>query len=100
VTERFADRPSDTAIAPGHYRTGAPRAPDGSYTARIGDLRERLWPFSSDADTFVERVLTDLGPRPANDERIIAINLGREQAGNEEAFELELGPNNCAVAAD
>ncbi len=100
VTERFADRPSDTVIAPGHYRTGAPRAPDGSYTARIGDLRERLWPFTSDADTFVERVLTDLGPRPANDERIIAINLGREQADDEEAFELELGPNNCAVAAD
>jgi len=59
-----------------------------------------LWPFSSDSDTFVERAVSDLGPRPANDERIIRINLGREQINDQEAFELEIGPNNCAVAAD
>ncbi len=100
LTERFADLPDATIIAPGHYRDGAPRAPDGSYTARLGALRERLWPFDADAEAFVERVLKGLGPRPANDERIIAVNLGREAADDDEAFDLELGPNNCAVAAD
>jgi thiosulfate/3-mercaptopyruvate sulfurtransferase len=100
LTQRFGDLPDDTVVAPGHYRDGAPRASDGSYTARLGDLRERLWPFAADTDAFVERVLGGLGPRPANDERIIAVNLGREAAGDDEAFELELGPNNCAVAAD
>ena len=100
VTERFADLPDDTVIAPGHYHDGAPQSSDGSYTARLGDLREQLWPFTSDSDTFVERAVSDLGPRPANDERIIRINLGREQINDEEAFELEIGPNNCAVAAD
>jgi hypothetical protein len=39
-------------------------------------------------------------PRPANHETIIAVNLGRETAADDVAFELELGPNNCAATAD
>jgi hypothetical protein len=39
-------------------------------------------------------------PRPANYEDIIATNLGRRTADDEEAFELELGPNNCAASQD
>jgi len=46
----------------------------------------------------VERVCNDIPPRPANVERIVAINLGTERADDETAFELELGPNNCAAA--
>ena len=30
-------------------------------------------------------------------ERVVAVNLGRESVDAETAFELELGPNNCAV---
>jgi hypothetical protein len=89
-------------VAPGHYgEAAAPRA-DGTYTARLGDLRERLSAFDvdADADAFAERVLDGVGPRPANFERIVAINLGRETADEDDAFELELGPNNCAAAAD
>jgi len=100
LTERFARLDDDTVVAPGHYADGAERAPDGSYTARLGALRDRLWAFDTDRETFVARVVDEVGPRPANDERIVAVNLGRETAGDEEAFELELGPNNCAVAAD
>jgi hypothetical protein len=36
-------------------------------------------------------------PRPANYERLIAVNLGREAVDDGEAFELELGPNSCAA---
>jgi hypothetical protein len=36
-------------------------------------------------------------PRPNNFERIIETNLGRTDATDEEAFEWELGPNNCAA---
>ncbi len=39
-------------------------------------------------------------PRPNNYEAIIATNLGRASVDDDEAFELELGPNNCAAAAD
>jgi len=39
-------------------------------------------------------------PRPANYEDIIATNLGQQEADDEEAFELELGPNNCAASQE
>ena len=45
----------------------------------------------------VDRIAGDLPPRPANFERIVAANLGTESMEDEEAFEAELGPNNCAV---
>jgi hypothetical protein len=53
-----------------------------------------------DEDEFVDLVLADMPPRPANYEEIIGINLGQEDADDEEAFELELGPNNCAASQD
>jgi hypothetical protein len=68
--------------------------------ARLGELRERLDLRSVDREPFVERVLAAMPPRPANHETIIEVNLGRASADGEEAFELELGPNNCAATAD
>ncbi len=51
-----------------------------------------------DEAAFVAHATSDLPPRPSNHERIVAANLGREDVDEETAFELELGPNNCAVA--
>jgi hypothetical protein len=39
-------------------------------------------------------------PRPANYEDIIATNLGQHAVNDDEAFTLELGPNNCAASRD
>jgi glyoxylase-like metal-dependent hydrolase (beta-lactamase superfamily II)/rhodanese-related sulfurtransferase len=90
--------PEDTLLAPGHVAPGAAPREDGAHAGRLGDLRERLDLLGLDRGAFVERVLADLPPRPANHERIIATNLGHETLGAAEAFELELGPNNCAVS--
>jgi len=90
--------PGDTLLAPGHVAPGAAPREDGAHAGRLGDLRERLDLLGLDRGAFVERVLADLPPRPANHERIIATNLGHETLGAAEAFELELGPNNCAVS--
>jgi hypothetical protein len=49
-----------------------------------------------DRAAFVDAVLSE-SPPPQNYQRIIDVNLGREQVDDEEAFELELGPNNCAA---
>lgn len=98
LTERFAALPDDLLIGPGHYGPVTRPVADGTYTARVGDLRESLSTFSMNRGEFVESVLSGMGPRPANHERIVAINLGREDVGEEEAFDLELGPNNCAAA--
>ncbi|MDS0292612.1 MBL fold metallo-hydrolase [Halogeometricum luteum] len=73
---------------------------DGTYAARLGDLTARMDALSMDRDEFVEFILSDMPPRPSNYEEIIATNLGRRDAGDEEAFELELGPNNCAASGD
>ena len=100
LTERFERFEDDVLVAPGHFTPGWPPAEDGTYTARLGDLRESLSVFSLDREAFVERVLADMPPRPANYETIIETNLGRETLSDDDAFEAELGPNNCAAAAD
>lgn len=100
LTERLASLPDRTLVAPGHYAPGREPTVDGAYVARLGDLRERLSAFDESREAFVERVLGSMGAPPANYERIVAANLGKESVTDEDAFELELGPNNCAVAED
>jgi thiosulfate/3-mercaptopyruvate sulfurtransferase len=100
MTERLSRFDDDTVVAPGHYSEAASPREDGTYVARLGVLRERLFAFDVDADEFVDRVMSGMPPRPANVETIVEINLGREAADDEDAFELELGPNNCAATAD
>ncbi|WP_459194406.1 MBL fold metallo-hydrolase [Halosimplex sp. J119] len=96
LTERFARFPDETVVAPGHHGEGAVPGDDGTVTARLGDCRE-LPVFARDEDAFVSRITERTPPRPANHERIVAINLGRESVDEDDAFELELGPNNCAA---
>lgn len=96
VTERFARFPDRTVVAPGHHGEAPRFAEAGSHTARLGGLRT-LPAFAMTADEFVDYVTGDVPPRPANFERIIAVNLGRETVDDETGFELELGPNNCAA---
>ncbi|WP_049902676.1 MBL fold metallo-hydrolase [Halococcus agarilyticus] len=98
LTGRFDALDDDLLVAPGHHGPSEQPEAGGAYTARLGDLRERLPAFSMGRKEFVERLLDGMGPRPANHERIVAINRGQENADDETAFELELGPNNCAAA--
>jgi glyoxylase-like metal-dependent hydrolase (beta-lactamase superfamily II) len=92
----------ETRIAPAHFSEAARPDASGAYVARMGDLRERLGALSLSREEFVESLLDDMPPRPANYEEIIAVNLGLERVDDDESFELELGPNNCAAtrAAD
>lgn len=95
----LAARDDNPLVAPGHAGLTTDPAPDGTYSVRLGTLKTRLDAFDASREAFIERITTGLPPRPQNDERIIAINLGQAAADREEAFELELGPNNCAVEA-
>lgn len=109
-TASFADRlyetlhedilgnPESTIIAPGHTSHAADRPQDEPMTASLGAVRDRLDLLSVDRTAFIDHVTEALPPRPANAERIVAINLGEETVDATTAFELELGPNNCAVA--
>jgi glyoxylase-like metal-dependent hydrolase (beta-lactamase superfamily II)/rhodanese-related sulfurtransferase len=100
LTARLADLPDETLVAPGHYSPDATPREDGAYAAPLGDLRDRLAVFSMDRQSFTGRIVMDTPDRPANFQRIVAINLGLEDADDEDAFELELGPNNCAASPD
>mgnify|MGYP000395099299 CR=1 FL=1 len=96
--QAIAGLPDETVVAPAHTSPGEEPAADGTYTARLDDLRETLSAFSDDRETFVQETIADMPPRPNNFEEIIATNLGRTSVDDDEAFELELGPNNCAAA--
>jgi glyoxylase-like metal-dependent hydrolase (beta-lactamase superfamily II) len=100
LQERVLTLPEDTLIGGAHYSDVAEPADDGTYTAPLSDLVEEMDALTMDEDAFVELILSDMPPRPANYEDIIATNLGQESVDDEEAFTLELGPNNCAASQE
>ncbi|WP_311171552.1 MBL fold metallo-hydrolase [Halobellus ordinarius] len=100
LQERVLTLPDDTLIGGAHFSDAAEPADDGTYTAPIGDLVEEMDALRMDEDDFVDLILSDMPPRPANYEDIIATNLGQNTVDDEEAFTLELGPNNCAASQE
>ncbi|WP_410767106.1 MBL fold metallo-hydrolase [Haloferax sp. DFSO60] len=101
--ESILGLPDETRILPGHVsvdtegRFGV-AAPGQLVSATVGELRESLDFLSMDETSFIERITGDLPEKPPNYERIIALNTGRGSLeGEEEATQLELGPNNCAA---
>ncbi|MFP9193628.1 MBL fold metallo-hydrolase [Natrialbaceae archaeon A-CW1-1] len=101
--ETILELPDDTLVLPGHVSVAA----DGTYAvgspgetigAHLGTLREELELLGLSEDEFVERLTENAPEKPANYEQIIAINTGSEAPDDEnEATELETGPNNCAA---
>lgn len=100
LQERILTLPDETIIGGAHFSDVAEPAVDGTYTAPLGDLREEMDALTMDKAAFVEIVLADMPPRPANYVDIIETNLGQQEADDDEAFELELGPNNCAASQE
>ncbi|MDH5020266.1 MBL fold metallo-hydrolase [Halobacterium rubrum] len=100
LQERVLTLPDDTLVGGAHFSDAAEAADDDTYTAPIGELVEDMDALTMDEDDFVDLVLSDMPPRPANYEDIIATNLGQHSVDDEEAFTLELGPNNCAASQD
>lgn len=96
--EKLGSMPEETVVAPGHA-SGEGVTEDGAFASTVGELLDRVPLFGmSDKEEFVERMTEEMPPRPANYRRIISVNLGQSEADPDEAFELELGPNNCAVS--
>ncbi|MFB6071711.1 MAG: MBL fold metallo-hydrolase [Halobacterium sp.] len=100
LQERVLTLPDDTLVGGAHFSDAAEPAEDGTYTAPIGELVEEMDALTLDEADFVDLILSDMPPRPANYEDIIATNLGQNTVDDEEAFTLELGPNNCAASQD
>jgi len=100
LQERVLTLPDDALIGGAHFSDAAEPAADGTYTAPIGQLVEEMDALTMDEESFVDLILSDMPPRPANYEEIIATNLGQNAVDDDEAFTLELGPNNCAASQE
>ncbi|MFC3959294.1 MBL fold metallo-hydrolase [Halovivax cerinus] len=100
LQERVLTLPDDTLIGGAHFSDAADPAADGTYTAPIGQLADEMDALTMAKDDFTDLILSDMPPRPANYEDIIPTNLGQQAATDDEAFELELGPNNCAASQE
>jgi glyoxylase-like metal-dependent hydrolase (beta-lactamase superfamily II) len=100
LQERVLTLPDDTLVGGAHVSDSAVPADDGTYTAPISQLVKEMDALTMAQDDFVETVLADMPPRPANYEEIIATNLGQNIVDDEKAFTLELGPNNCAASQE
>lgn len=92
--------PEDLLVAGGHVSDAAEPTQDGTFTATLGELKDSMAVLSLDRDAFVEHVLADFPPRPSNYRTIIGANLGKTTVSEEDAFQLELGPNNCATSTE
>ncbi|AQL41297.1 rhodanese [Halorientalis sp. IM1011] len=101
--ETILELSHDRTVLPGHvtvtsdgrYENGSPGQ---AISARLGDLGAELDLLELDREAFVERLTDDAPEKPPNYEDVIAINTGTDRAETEnEATELELGPNNCAA---
>jgi len=100
LQERILPLSDDTLVGGAHFSNVAEAAADGTYTAPLGRLVDEMDALTMAEEEFVDLVLSDMPPRPANYEEIIATNLGQNAVDDEEAFALELGPNNCAASQE
>ena len=96
VTDTLGSLSPGTRLFPGHHEPGVARTDDGTFAITVEGVHDLLDALGRDRDAFVDAVRSE-SPPPQNYERIIDVNLGREAIDDETAFELELGPNNCAA---
>ncbi len=89
--------PDNVYIGAAHLSEGAEPVENGLYMKTVGQIKEDLEALSLTKEEFVKYVISDMPPRPSNFEDIIPTNKGEQEASDEEAFEMELGPNNCAA---
>jgi len=87
----------EVTVFPAHYGASvAVRA--GAFVARpLGDLRRELPALAYSEADFVRWAIANVKDRPPNYQHIVMVNAGSEAIGDD-AAELELGPNRCAIA--
>ena len=95
--ERVLPLADSMTVFPAHYGAGV-QVHSGEFVARpLGELRKTLPALALGEGDFVAWAIANVKDRPPNYQRIVLINAGREGV-TEEAAEMELGPNRCAIA--
>lgn len=91
--------PDDTLVLPAHFGDAVEVHADTVVTARLGELRERLWQLDAGEDEFVAWASRAATPRPPNYVAIVDANRYGTRMDVAARRDLEVGPNRCAVAS-
>jgi glyoxylase-like metal-dependent hydrolase (beta-lactamase superfamily II) len=96
ITERVT---GEAWLLPGHYASPSEANEDGVYIKRMADLwQENSGLQFANRDHFIAYVLTHLPQMPEQYIEIKRVNIGLSQPNEQEASELELGKNVCALS--
>ncbi len=88
----------DTVVLPAHYGPSV-AAPFGDMIeTTIGHLRATQPALAQEEAPFVAWATEAATLRPPSYQQIVALNLSESEPSAQEAAELEIGPNRCAVA--
>ena len=100
IFERVKENISEDALVlPGHYATPNEADPDGLFAKTLGDIwRENSDLSDTDREQFIKFVLNHLPEMPQQYVEIKRVNAGLSNPDEEEASELELGKNICALS--
>lgn len=99
ICHKFKDNVPDSAwILPGHYASFNEANEEGVFMKQAGDLwRDNIGLQFENRDHFIVYVLTHLPQMPEQYVEIKRVNIGLSQPDEQEASELELGKNVCAL---
>lgn len=91
--------PDSVVVLPGHADPASDVFDPGSeVSTTVRHLRTGLALLDRDRESFVAHITDTVPEKPPNYERVIDINRGQAAPeDDEEAIELELGPNRCAA---
>lgn len=91
--QRLLDSPDKTVVLPAHD----PGAPTPPTSATLSEVRERNDVLSYDQAAFVNTITANVPETPPNHDQIKRANVGQTTLDEDEARQLELGPNQCAA---
>lgn len=99
IHDKLAMLDHDLEVCPAHYTARSESEADGTIHRQLGDLLTHDPVVSiTDETMFVEHVVSHLGTPPAIYGDIRKVNLGLTTPTQDEAKELEVGRNECALS--
>jgi len=100
IFEKFKTRvPEDAWLLPGHYADAREANTDGLYIKSLADVwKENTALQVSDREAFIQYTLEHLPVLPSQYVQIKRVNIGLVVPSEQEASELELGRNVCALS--
>lgn len=88
----------DVLVLPAHFASVQEINENQYVGAHLGEIRKDNETMrTTDREAFTDMVTSGSGATPPNFETIIDINRGIKEVSTEQATELEIGPNRCAV---